>query len=201
MLEILTPASTNHLTVLDRVKTELGITGTDQDTRLADYISEASDMIAAYCNRDGFGAEELRQTERLSRARECIILARDLAVTITTVTVDGVALAAEDYELDGSLLYRIRHDLRSCWDPGKVVIEYQAGYSLLGGLPHAIERAALDLVVGLYRGTGRDASVRQEMVEGVGSTSFFDMRTSGAALPLSADRIAQIDRYRLMAVG
>lgn len=196
MLEILTPAVTNHLTTLARVKTELSITDTAQDARLLDYISEASDMIAAWCNRDTFGLEEVRQTERLSRARECIILARDLAVNITSVTVDGVALTTDDYERDGPLLYRIEQERRTCWFASKVVMEYQTGFSLLGGLPPAIERACLDLVVNLVRGAGRDSSVRQESVEGIGSTSFF--KGVGDALPISADRISQLTRYRAL---
>lgn len=203
MLEILNPASTNHLTTLARVKTELKITTSDQDGQLLDYISEASDMIAAYCNRDTFGQETLRQTERLSSARECIVLARDLAATIAAVEVSGEELGPDGYELDGSLLYRLCGDHRGWWTAGKVVVTYTAGYALLGALPFAIERAALDLIVNLHHAQGRDGAVRQEMVEGVGSQSFFDVRGSmkDSALPLSADRIAQLHRYRSIFVA
>jgi hypothetical protein len=82
-----------------------------------------------------------------------------------------------------------------------VVVNYTAGFTLLGGLPQAIERAAVDLVVLMYRGAGRDTAVRQEMVEGVGSTSYFDQRAGSADLPLSADRLAQLHRYRLASVA
>jgi hypothetical protein len=197
MLEIITPASTGHLTTLARVKDELSIAGTAEDARITTLIGEASDLITAYCNRDTFGAEALRQTERLSNCRDCIILARDLSPAIISVTVDGTAQDAADYELDGALLYRLSDDCRIAWRPGKVVIEYTAGFTLLGGLPQAIERAAVDMVVLLYRGAGRDTSVRQEMVEGVGSTSYFDQRAGAAGMPLSADRLSQLSRYRL----
>lgn len=200
MIEIITPASTGHLTTLARVKDELSISGTAEDLRLATLIGEASDLITAYCNRDTFGAETLRQTERLSTCRECLILERDLSPAITSVTVDNTALLAADYERDGALLYRLRDDRRVAWQPGKVVILYTAGYTLLGGLPYAIERAAVDLIVLMYRGAGRDTAVRQEMVEGVGTTSYFDQRV-GADLPLSADRMAQLLRYRLHSVA
>ena len=197
MLEIVTPASTGHLTVLDRVKTELSISGTSEDAKLTTLIGEASDLIAAYCNRDTFGREELRQTERVTAARECIILARDLAVTVTEVTADGTVLDPADYELDGSLLYRLEDDERISWEGEKVVIEYETGFTLLGDLPFALERAALDIVVNLYRSAGRDTSIRTEMVEGVGSTSYTDLRAN-SGLPLSAERIQALSRYRLI---
>jgi hypothetical protein len=133
--------------------------------------------------------------------RECIILARDLAPAITSITEDGVTLAAADYELDGSLVYRLRSDCRVTWTPAKVVINYTAGFTLMGNLPQGIERAAVDLVVMLYRGEGRDATIRQEMVEGVGSTAYFDTRAAMSGMPLPADRLVQLNRYRLQGVA
>lgn len=201
MLEIVTPSTDNDLVDLERVKTELGIDEGDtaQDDKLAAMITEASSLIAAYCNRDAFGVEELRQTERITCPRAYILLARDLGVQIDAVTVDGTALTAGDYELDGALLYRLDDDGRICWS-GKVVVSYVAGYLIPLEAPTALARAALDLVVNLYRGAGRDTSIRQEMVEGVGSTSYTDLRAN-AGLPLSAERIRALERYRLVLVG
>jgi len=201
MLTIVTAASDNDLVDLDRVKLELGIaeSETGEDDKLAAMITEASAMVAAYCNRTTFGVEELRQTERLSSAREYLVLARDLAVEIDAVEVDGATLAPEDYELDGPLLYRLQDDARTCWG-GKVVVSYTAGFDIPLDAPTALSRAALDLVVNLYRGAGRDTSIRTEMVEGVGSTSYTDLRAN-AGLPLSAERIRALERYRLVSVG
>jgi hypothetical protein len=197
MLEITTPAASNDLTDLARVKTELGITTTAEDAKLAILISEASDLITAYCNRDTLRRETLRQTERISSPRECIILDRDLAVSITSVTVNGDALTASDYELDGSLLYRLDDDTRVEWTDEKAVIVYAAGFNALSDVPDAISRAAVDIVVNLYRSAGRDTSIRTEMVEGVGSTSYTDLRAN-SGLPLSAERIQALTRYRLI---
>lgn len=199
MLTIVTPAASNDLTDLARVKTELAITSSAEYAKLATLISEASALITAYCNRTTFGVEELRQTERLSTAREYLVLARDLAVEIDAVEVDGATLAPEDYELDGPLLYRLQDDARTCWG-GKVVVSYTAGFDIPLEAPTALSRAALDLVVNLYRGAGRDTSIRTEMVEGVGSTSYTDLRAN-AGLPLSAERIRALERYRLVSVG
>jgi hypothetical protein len=201
MLEIVTYATTGDLTVLARVKSELNITDGAQDATFTTLIHEASDLIAAYCNRDTFGREALRQTERITNPQEYIILDRDLAPTITALTVDATALLAAEYEIDGSLLYRLEDDRRVYWQSGKVVIEYGSGFTLLSTLPYALERAALDLVVNLYRGAGRDGAVRQEMVEGVGSTSYFDPRAASGGLPISADRLRALDRYRLVNVA
>lgn len=197
MLTIITPAASNDLTTLDKVKAELGITGTAEDARLTQLISEASAMIAAYCGRTGFGRETLRQTERLEGTCSAIRLDRDLAPVVSSVTVDGEALASTDYELDGSLLYRLSASFRIPWAFGVVVVDYQAGWTLPAGAPADIDRAAQDLVVGLYRAAGRDPAVRQEMVEGVGSTSYFDARAGGGRLPVSADRMPALYRYRL----
>lgn len=201
MLTIVTPATESDLVTASRVKTELSISGSSEDPKIEDLIAEASALIAAYCGRDTFGAETLLQTERLTAPAECIVLARDLAVSITTVEVDGEALTADQYELDGSLLYRLDDDARIAWCPAKVEITFTAGYNLTTAAPVALSRAALDLVVGMYRGAGRDTTVRQEMVEGVGSTSYFDVRAGAGTLPLSADRLRALDRYRLVVVA
>lgn len=199
MLTIVTPSAESDLVTVSRVKTELNISGSAEDPKLKTFIIEASALIAAYCGRDTFGSETLLQTERLCEPTSCIVLARDLGVSITSVAVDGEALTTDEYELDGSLLYRLSDDTRIAWRPAKVEIAYTAGYALTSGAPLALSRAALDLVVAMYRGAGRDSGIRQEMVEGVGSTSYFD--TSAGKVPLSADRTTALERYRLVGFG
>lgn len=193
MLTIITPAMSGDLVTVDRVKNELSITDPAADSRLEDLIAEASALLAAYCGRDTFGAEDLVQIERLSCARRSITLLRDLAVGITSVEVNGATLDDDAYEVDEPLLYRLENDQRGWWS-GKVVITFSAGFNLPQDAPMALSRAALDLVVGMYRGTGRDVAVRSEQVEGVGQTSYFD--TKSGPIALSADRIAALSRYR-----
>lgn len=199
MLTIITPSASEALVTVDRVKNELSLTGEDVDARIEDLIEEASSLLAAYCNRDGFGAEDVRQTERISRGAERIFLERNVEPEITLITVGDAELAPTDYEVDGSFLYRLSGDARICWAAGKVVIDYSAGFELPGEAPVALSRAALDLVVGMYRGTGRDTGVRSEQVEGVGQTTYFD--TKAGQIPLSADRVAALARYRLVGIG
>ena len=194
MLEILSPAATGDLTTPAIAKRELGVTDTAHDARIADLIREASDLVAQWCNRSGVGRETLRQTERLASPVDVIVLQRDLGVTITAVTEDGVALAAADYERGGVLLYRLRGDVRVPWTARTVIVEYQAGFVLPDDAPPALERACLDLLAGLWHGLGRDPAVRNETTEGVGAVGYFEHRAD--TLPLPPDRLAALERYR-----
>lgn len=69
-LTLLQAAPAQILTTLDRVKAELGITGTAQDTTtnddiLAAIIGRASSVISRYCNRPyGFGRIQVTETIR-----------------------------------------------------------------------------------------------------------------------------------------
>lgn len=160
MLQILTPASTGNLTTLDTVKQDLAITDSSKDVFLNRLILEASSKITSYCQRATFGAESLRQVEY--GPLSCIVLARDLDPVISIVTVDGVATT--DYELDGSLVYRTSSTSRINWGAGRILIEYTAGYTLLGNLPPAVERACLDTIKHLYFNADRDAQLKGEKV-------------------------------------
>ena len=194
MLEILSPAATSDLTTLAIAKRELGVADATHDARIADLIREASDLVAPWCNRAGFGRETLRQTERLASPADALVLQRDLGVAVTTVTEDGLALSAADYERVGVLLYRLRDGVRVAWTARTVVIEYQAGFVLPDEAPPALERACLDLLAGLWHGQGRDPAVRNETTEGVGAVGYFEHRPG--TLPLAVDRLAALERYR-----
>lgn len=194
MLEILSPAAISDLTTLAIAKRELGVADATQDARIADLIREASDLVAQWCNRSGFGREMLRQTARLVSPVDVIVLHRDLGVTITTVAEDGVALSADEYERGGVLLYRLREGTRVPWTGRLVVVEYQAGFLLPDEAPPALERACLDLLAGLWHGQGRDPAVRSETTEGVGAVGYFEHRAD--TLPLVPDRLAALERYR-----
>lgn len=194
MLEILSPAATGDLTTLATAKRELGIVDAAQDARIADLIREASDLVAQWCNRSGFGRETLRQTERIASPVDVIVLQRDLGVLVTSVTEDGIALTADEYERGGVLLNRLREAVRVPWTARLVVVEYQAGFVLPDEAPPALERACLDLLTGLWHGQGRDPAVRNETTEGVGAVGYFEPRAD--TLPLPPDRLAALERYR-----
>lgn len=194
MLEILYPAASGDLTTLATAKRELGIVDSAQDARIADLIREASDLVAQWCNRAGFGRETLRQNERLASPVDVLVLQRDLGAVVTSVMEDGLALSANEYERCGVLLYRLRGDVRVPWGARMVVVEYQAGFVLPDEAPPALERACLDLLAGLWHGQGRDPAVRNETTEGVGAVGYFEPRAD--TLPLAPDRLAALERYR-----
>ena len=194
MLEILSPAATGDLTTLATAKRELGVTDAVQDARIVDLIREASDLVAQWCNRGGFGRETLRQTERLASPVDVIVLQRDLGVVVTSVTEDGLALSANECERGGVLLYRLRENVRVSWTARLVAVEYHAGFVLPDEAPPALERACLDLLAGLWHGLGRDPAIRNETTEGVGSVGYFEHRAD--TLPIAADRLAALERYR-----
>ena len=194
MLELLSAAATGDLTTLATAKRELGVTDAGQDARITDLIREASDLVAQWCNRSGFGRETLRQTERLASPTDVLLLQRDLGVLVSSVTEDGAALTTGEYERGDMLLYRLRDGVRVPWSARTVIVEYQAGFVLPDEAPPALERACLDLVAGLWHGQGRDPAVRNETTEGVGAVGYFEHRAD--TLPLAADRLAALERYR-----
>jgi hypothetical protein len=184
MITIITPPATNALTVLATAARELAIP--EATSGLQELIGQASDICARYCGRpEGFGRATVRQTER-SVDLPCIILDRDLNPAITSVIEDGTTLAATDYELDGSLLYRLSGDYRIQWRAAVVQVTYAAGYALLTDLPQDIERACLATLAGLQTARGRDPRIRSESADGVGSVSYLDPRAGAEAIPIEA---------------
>ncbi|MDO9712452.1 hypothetical protein [Paracraurococcus lichenis] len=201
MLTVLTPASTDDLTILATLKAELGVTDAASDTYLADLITQVSGTCASFCGRPGWGRETVRQIERLAGWRDCIFLERDLVPSISSVTAADTALVADvDYELDGSLLYRLSGDRRVAWSCGRVVIEYAAGYPLLGGLPYDLERAALDLCKAWWSAKGRDPQVRSLKVLNEIETAYFDPDKVQSIGGLPIDIAARLQPYRAVAL-
>ena len=189
MITIITPPTTNMLTVTATAARELAIS--DATAGLQELIGQASDVCARYCGRpEGFGRATVRQTERNVNL-PCIILDRDIAPAITSVIEDGTTLAVTDYELDGSLLYRLSGDYRIQWRATVLQVTYAAGYTLLTDLPQDIERACLIVLQAIYSSRGRDPHIRSESADGVGSVSYLDPRSVSDALPAQAITLLQ----------
>lgn len=200
MLTVTAAASSHDLITVAQAKAELGISGSSEDSLLTALVAQASAMITGWCGRDTFITETLVQTERLNEGQDCLVLARELGVAITSIVEDGETLAADDWERDGALLYRLDDDTRILWPPVKVVITYTAGFTVGSNVPTILQRAALDATVTLYRSRGRDVTIRSEQTEGVGETQYFDGRRADVP-PIAADRLAALARYRRLTVA
>lgn len=200
ILTVSSAATSQDLTILSSLKTELGITGTSEDTRLAAWIRQASNTIATECNRV-FGQETLSELFRLSTSTEQIVLARYPVASIASVTEDSTLLESTSYEVDSEtgILYRLSTDCRVCWNARKIVVVYDAGYILLDELPHRLERACVSLVKNYRAQTTRDPMAKRIEIPDVMTTDYWVGSTgeNGALPPDVADLIAPYKNWRL----
>jgi hypothetical protein len=202
-LEVITPAPTADLTTLETVKAELGITGEEHDAFLSRKIAEVSEGMASYRGYP-FGRQTYRQTFRLDRCADVLILSRRWGgIAIGSITADGTALEAGQYELDDGpgLLYRLDSDCRTVWRARKVVVEYQAGFVLLTTLPRDLEQACIGMVVAAYHVKGRDPTLRSIEVPDVAREDYWGGASVEKKGGLPADVAEVVDRYRDWSFG
>jgi uncharacterized phiE125 gp8 family phage protein len=202
MLRVVTPAATSDLTVLATLKAELQITDATSEAYLSDLIRQASDAIARFCNRV-FARQGYEETIRLSRPLDALVLSRVPVAAITAVTEDGAALAeGADFEVESEsgLLHRLRSDCRVRWCARKVVVTYEAGYELLGGLPYDVERACLDTCKAWWHARGRDPMLRSESDQSIGSVSYIASTDTGF-LPLQVQSALKDGGHILVVVA
>lgn len=197
ILTVITPAESYDLTVLATVKAELGIIGTSEDVQIAKYIAQASGAIASYCNRV-FAEETVTETFRNRSSGgtlRSIILQRSPVTEIDAVALDDVELVANtDYEFDGEsgILSRICGGYRSTWSFRTLVVQYTAGYELVGTLPLPIERACISLTKQYRSSASRDPLVKGEEIPGVLKTDYWigGVGANGALPPDVIDLVA-----------
>jgi hypothetical protein len=189
-------ASSYDLTTLTNVKQDLGITGTANDPALKRYISAVSGNVANYCNRV-FAVETIEdrflRSSSFTDVTDLLQLSRCPVVEIASVTVDDAPLIAEqDYILNASVGQLIRIDAggRQClWHGRTIVVSYDAGFETI---PPDLEDAVIRVVTTRYRAKGRDLSIRQESVQGIGERQFWT-----AANGTASDLGEVLDNYRL----
>ena len=204
---ITTAASVTRLTTVARVKQELDITSNDNDALLGSKIDEATSEIEAHLGRF-FRRETL--TETFWGDSECaqyLILARAPVASITSVTIDDVAVDSTEWRLDAAtgILHRLDSTgYPSFWSWCKsVVVVYVAGYLLPGEvgrtLPEAIEAGALSLMSAFWQSRGRDPLVKSEEIPGVERVDYW-VGYIGEAGQLPPDVITKIAPFRRVLV-
>lgn len=172
------PPASQDLTILQTVKDELGISGTSQDALLNAYIARASGIVSAITGRV-YGQEDLRETFYFSLGErvDTLKLTRRPIATVDSVLENGSALVEDsDFAVDAEkgLLYRLNGNVWTFSTDPTVIVEYTAGYQLLGNLPTPIEHATLLLVKSYHHGAERDPSVRSETTNDIDSVTYRD---------------------------
>jgi hypothetical protein len=214
MLTVLTPAPTHDLTLLETVKAELEVAGTADDAFIAGLIRQASGDISRYCNRV-FALETVRESFRVfepaTPVGRCptamdgvfnglspLRLRRTPVVEVVSVAEDGVAVDPGGYELDPELgvLYRAEDGYHTGWWVPRVTVEYRAGYELLAGLPHEVERACIDLVKYRYFARSRDPALRSEQILDVVTTAWTATSSTTMKRGLPVDIAERLDSFR-----
>jgi hypothetical protein len=203
---IVNVANTNRdLTTLATIKDELGITDTSLDAKLSRYITEASGIIAEWCNRV-FAIETVTETMRNASRRsysisnpwqgqqQALILQRYPVVSLISISENDVLLDPSNYEVDainGEIQRLDSNGQYSLWSAAKIVINYSAGFALPTGLPSGIERACIMLVKQFAASGDRDPMVQSERTDGIGSTQFFN---AAGGLPPEVEGLISIHR-------
>lgn len=170
-----TPAIATDLALVDSIKVELNITDATQDAFLATLVSQASDIVRAYCGRV-FERETV--TEKLEGSGNTeLLLTRTPIVSVTSITVNAVAVLTTEFTIEdpdaGVLIkhtiddppapviwetppFLIRGISRrpSIFGSKNIVIVYVSGYLLPGEsnrtLPKDLERATESIVKDLF---------------------------------------------------
>jgi hypothetical protein len=201
IVTITTPAASTALTTVAAVEDELGA-AMPADVRVTNrLIAQASAAVAAHV-RTVLVRETVAETFRDVAAWPDLPLSRRPVVSVTSIVVDGITLAADGWELGGeaSCLYRLFADRRTTWSGAKIVVTYAGGYIPPGTagatLPADIERAVLITIAAAVQSRGQDPRLRSESVDGVGGQSWLDPSAAHGALPWqAAELLAPHRRY------
>lgn len=212
-------AKTAALVDLESVKAYLQITGDDQDATLAKLISQASSSLTAYLQRP-LALQEYRERLRIRGRSTAINLSVGPVAAIRSITVDGQPVMALDemsVDREHARIEEVGHLPSSgCWASHirQVEIVYLAGFLLPGmdepekqdedllpleveSLPADVGGGCLTTIQMLKYGQGRDALLKTESVQGVGSSTWQAMDASIGAI--SPEAVASLGRLTLAA--
>lgn len=187
-------ATSRRLATEAALRDELNATTEPAAARVGYVLDQASRAVESYCGRT-FGRETVSEVFRhgWGVAPDVLRLDRRPIVSITSITEDGTALAADGREFDAEkgMVWRLQDDARIRWSARKIVIVYVAGYVLPEQanptLPDDIIRATLITGAAMFGAIGRDPLLRSESVDGVAAASYLDPR--GAGVPPQAEAL------------
>lgn len=131
---------------LSDAKAYLRVSHSDDDDMIKDIINEASFYAQEVCNQqliDSFSAKVIARQSELENERSVLIplYYKNSTITITSITLDGTALTADDYTL------RSDNVLKLDSEPAvgvEVVIEYDAEVAQTVNVNNAIKKLVAD---------------------------------------------------------
>lgn len=209
---IITPPASAMLTSLANARLDLGLTEAQMsDEALTRKIKLASDDAIGFCQRV-FGIATYRETFENCRNVDGLVLDFWPIVSIVSVSMNGVALALDQYGTEGTELFALsRSGVRSAWYSGPLTVEYRAGWVLPGEdaadypaaaqeLPGDVEKAVRQLMqAGLSQEGRGDPMLKVKEVEGVGRREYY-VQGTGASLP-HPEAEAILKRYQRARIG
>lgn len=181
-LKVITSAPSYDMTMLDTLKSELGITNTTNDIMLSKLITRASFIVAEITGRV-WAKEAVEERFYISwgeRVPALVLKRRPLvAASPTLITVDenGSALVENvDFFADYSagILHRINGYVWTFSNNPSVVVQYTGGYELLDDLPYGLEEAVLILTKSFWAGKSVDPNVKSETTYELDSVTYRD---------------------------
>lgn len=213
IVTVISPSATQDLTVLDRVKRDLGIDNNDSDDRLTELIHEESasftDLVCRILASETV-IEEFRTQwgghRQLISPRQNVSVLRLTRYPVTEITSvtegDDPVLDPSLYEVDAEpgLLYRLDADGNTHqWMRRTTVVVYTGGYTLLDTLPRKIETAVLSMIRSRWFSIGRDPTVRSRNIVDVGTVTYWSGPTgagAGSDVLFPPEVQSAIDTYR-----
>lgn len=214
MLQITTPAEDAKLLTTEQMRAAAGVASGDssQDGVLALLNDRITAEICVACAiAVGVGGVPTLRRETVTEtlrgvAHGIIVLARRHQISINSITVDGTALATDDFTVDAEsgLLYRLQGDRLLPWRAQKLVITYAAGFATV---PGDLVGAASDLVRLRRSEVARDPLVRSERVdvEGVEAvqTDYWvsSAGPSSSSSPAPPEISARLSRFMNVVIG
>lgn len=129
-------------------------------------ITKACKVPAAQYIPPTLREEGVTETFRLKSHQGYLALGRKPIVEVNTVVENDSAVDASEYEIEGSLIYKLAGNYRSCWACGLVEIDYTAGYEIV---PADLKYAAIKFVQAELMNAGRDPLLKSKSIEGVSS--------------------------------
>jgi hypothetical protein len=209
IISVTTPATVELLTTVERVQSDLGITGSETEIETA--ISEASSRIEAelgYHLALEVVVETFRPVNGYSYG-SAVLLERTPVVEINSITVDGTVLAEADWDLqpeNGRVIW-LSAGMSTWWRfSSALAVAYSGGWVMPGEedrtLPPAIEAAAVAYVRSVWssRQAG-DSMLRAVEIPGVIRREYYSSnRAGGESTLLPPDVASMLAPFKRMRV-